>query len=85
LTESSKDNVAPRSKSNVDALRSLGALSTVGFAFVIAVCLGTALGYLIDRWLDTSPVFFLLGFAIGVIAGIRSVLRTVASASKHDG
>ena len=38
-----------------DTVRQLGALSTVGFSFVLAVVLGAGLGLLIDRWLGTSP------------------------------
>jgi ATP synthase protein I len=67
-----------------ETLRTIGALSAVGFAFVLAVVIGTALGYALDRWLGTSPWFFLGGFAVGVIAGVRSVFRTVASVSRRE-
>ena len=66
-----------------DTIRTIGALSAVGFAFVLAVVMGAALGYGIDRWLGTSPWFFLLGFFVGVVAGIRSVFRTVAAVSRR--
>ena len=39
-----------------DTVRQLGALSTVGFSFVLAVVLGAGLGLLIDRWLGHEPV-----------------------------
>jgi ATP synthase protein I len=67
-----------------ETLRTIGALSAVGFALVVAVVIGTALGYALDRWLGTSPWFFLAGFAVGVIAGVRSVFRTVASVSRRE-
>ena len=67
-----------------ETLRTIGALSAVGFAFVLAVVIGTALGYALDRWLGTSPWFFLGGFALGVVAGARSVFRTVASVSRRE-
>jgi ATP synthase protein I len=67
-----------------ETLRTIGALSAVGFAFVLAVVVGTALGYAVDRWLGTSPWFFLGGFAVGVIAGVRSVFKTVASVSRRE-
>jgi ATP synthase protein I len=65
-------------------LRSLGALSAVGLSFVIAILIGTALGYVLDRWLGTSPWLFLLCFFLGLAAGMRSVFRTVAAVSRRD-
>ena len=74
----------PANRPSGETLRTIGALSAVGFAFVLAVVMGAALGYAVDRWLGTSPWFFLVGFAVGVIAGARSVFRTVASVSRRD-
>jgi ATP synthase protein I len=65
-------------------LRSLGALSAVGLSFVIAILIGAALGYVLDRWLGTSPWLFLLCFFLGLAAGMRSVFRTVAAVSRRD-
>ncbi len=49
--------------------------------FVAGVLVGAALGWLLDRWLGTSPwgliVFLLLGFA----AGILNVMREAGLAS----
>ena len=59
-------------------VRSLGALSAVGLSFVFAIVLGAGGGYLLDGWLGTSPWGFLLGFALGVVAGIRNVFRASA-------
>jgi ATP synthase protein I len=67
-----------------DTVRTLGALSAVGFAFVLAVVMGTALGYGFDRWLGTSPWLFLLGFFVGVAAGALSVYRTVSAVSRRQ-
>ena len=69
---------------NGRTLRSLGALSAVGLSFVVAVVIGAALGYVLDRWLSTSPWLFLLCFFLGLAAGMRTVFRTVAAISKSD-
>jgi ATP synthase protein I len=45
------------------------------FTFAGAVLLGGGLGYLLDRWLHTKPVFMLLLGVLGFIAGIREVIR----------
>ena len=63
-------------------IRNLGLLSTVGFSFVLAVVLGAGCGYVLDRWLGTSPWLFLLLFFLGVIAGIRNVFRLVNRTSE---
>lgn len=66
-----------------ETIRTLGALSAVGFAFVLAVVMGAALGYALDRWLGTSPWLFLLGFFVGLLAGVRSVFKTVSAVSRR--
>jgi ATP synthase protein I len=58
-------------------MRQLGALSTVGLSFVLAIVLGAAAGYYLDRWLGTGPWMFLLFVIFGLVAGILNVYRTV--------
>jgi ATP synthase protein I len=58
-------------------MRQLGALSTVGISFVLAIVLGAAAGYYLDRWLGTGPWLFLLFVIFGLVAGILNVYRTV--------
>lgn len=65
-------------KSMADTMRTLGALSTVGFSFVLAIVMGAAAGYYLDRWLGTSPWLFFLFFLLGLAAGILNVYRTAA-------
>jgi ATP synthase protein I len=60
----------------ISTIKTIGALSTVGFSFVLAIVLGVAGGYYLDRWLGTSPWLFLLGFLFGLIAGVLNVVRT---------
>jgi ATP synthase protein I len=74
----------PFSKGTGRTVRTIGALSSVGLALVVAVVLGTALGYAVDRWLGTNPWGFLGGFVLGVVAGIRSLFRTVAAVDEHE-
>lgn len=53
--------------------------ATVGIMFPVATGLGFFLGYLIDGWLGTVPLFAIVGLLLGVVAAIRNLLRTVAS------
>jgi len=45
------------------------------FVLVSAVVVGGLLGFLLDRWLHTKPVFLLILGGIGFFAGVRDVLR----------
>ena len=48
------------------------------FVLVSAVVVGGLLGYFLDHWLHTKPVFFLVFGGIGFVAGVRDVLRRLA-------
>jgi F0F1-type ATP synthase assembly protein I len=57
------------------AIRNLGAMSTVGLSFVLAVVLGALAGIWFDGLLGTSPWLFLLFFFLGLLAGGINVYR----------
>jgi ATP synthase protein I len=61
-------------------LQLIAQLSTVGFAFVLAIVIGFGGGYLLDGWLGTKPWFSFLGFFLGLAAGILNVYRIMALA-----
>jgi len=64
-------------------VRTVGTLSAVGLSFVLAVIMGAGAGYVVDRWLGSSPWGFLLFFFLGVAAGILNVIR-VSNAYLRD-
>jgi ATP synthase protein I len=68
-----------RKDSNADAMRSFGALGSVGLSFVLSIVIGVGGGLLIDRWLATSPWGFFVGFFLGVAAGVLNVVRASKS------
>jgi len=47
----------------VQALRLLG----IGWFFAISIVGGMGLGFLLDGWTDTTPLFSLVGLAIGLL------------------
>ena len=65
----------------------------LGIAFRFATELGSALlvgaglGWLLDRWLHTTPIFLVIMFVLGAAAGILNVMRAAktlnAEAAKH--
>ena len=66
----------PEKKPLSETVRTIGALSTVGFSFVLAIVIGAYLGWVLDRWMGTSPWMFFLFFVLGLGAGILNVYRT---------
>lgn len=65
-----------------DTVRTIGALSTVGLSFVLALVIGVGAGWWLDERLGTSPWFFFIGFLLGLAAGVLNVVRVGRQAFK---
>lgn len=46
-----------------------------GYEFVASVMLSAVLGYFIDKWLGTAPLFLISLFLLGTCAGFLSIFR----------
>ncbi|MDX8377851.1 MAG: AtpZ/AtpI family protein [Mariprofundales bacterium] len=55
----------------------------VGTDLVASTMLGLGSGYLLDQWLDTRPIFLLIFFLFGAIAGFINIYR-VMGLDKQD-
>lgn len=64
--------------------RTVGALSSVGLSFVLAIVMGTWAGYWVDAQLGSKPVGFFVGFLFGLAAGILNVYRITSAALKDE-
>ena len=62
-----------------DQMKTLGALSTVGLSFVLALVIGVALGLWCDRQFGTSPWGMFAGFGLGFAAAVVNVYRATRS------
>jgi F0F1-type ATP synthase assembly protein I len=62
--------------STADTMRTIGALSTVGFSMVLAVVIGAGIGYFLMTRFGLGRWVFFLGFVFGVAAGIINIYRT---------
>lgn len=46
-----------------------------GVEFVVSIVVGGYLGYLLDQWLGTTPLFLILLFFVGCGAGFMTIFR----------
>ena len=54
-------------------IKLLAVVSTMGISMVLAIVIAIAIGYYLDKWFQTSPVFFLIFMVLGIIAGFRNI------------
>ncbi|MGB6199134.1 MAG: AtpZ/AtpI family protein [Candidatus Acidiferrales bacterium] len=55
------------------------------FVMVGSVIIGAALGYFLDRWLHTSPIFTLLLGGLGFAGGTYEVIRRLTGKRARGG
>jgi ATP synthase protein I len=65
-------------------LRSVSALASAGWAFALSILIGLGAGYLLDRWLGTTPWLFFAGLVLGFAAAVTNLFRAAAAASKPE-
>ena len=65
----------PDEDSPQETNRKSGLAYAAGFSLFAAVAGFTGLGYLIDRWFQTSPWFLVIGIVLGSIAGMYQFVR----------
>ena len=55
---------------------SLSVAMKMSTEFVAAVFVASFIGFYIDKWLETTPIFIIIFFIIGSVAGIFNVVRS---------
>jgi ATP synthase protein I len=70
------DRGRARRKGFADSMRVLGALSTVGISFVLAIVIGAGFGLFLMRRFGVGQWVFFLFFFFGLAAGVLNVYRT---------
>ena len=43
---------------------------------VVSCIVGAVLGWYMDKWLDTKPIFFIILLILGIISGIKTAINT---------
>jgi ATP synthase protein I len=50
-------------------------LAGIGFEFIAAILLFAGVGWLIDRWLDSSPWAIIIGVGVGFTIGLWNLIK----------
>lgn len=64
---------APGSKTATS--NALGKAYRMAIELVVSVAVGGAIGWYLDKWLETGPWLFIIFFFLGVAAGFRNVYK----------
>ena len=54
-------------------IKLLAIASTMGISMVLALVIAIIVGYYLDKWFQTSPLFFLIFMVLGIVAGFRNI------------
>jgi len=60
----------------------LGLAFRISTELVAAVFVATFIGYYLDKWLGTKPIFIIILFIVGIAAGIFNVVRSAKMINK---
>jgi ATP synthase protein I len=58
-------------------LARLSRLSSIGIAMILSTAIGYGMGFYLDKWLHTKPIFAIIFLIFGVIAGFLNAYRTI--------
>lgn len=62
----------------------MGQAMRIGIELVCGTGVGAGLGYALDRWLETLPLFLILGFLLGTAGGIATIARTTRAMNEME-
>ena len=78
------DEANPESTGKQDPKTSSGLMKAmrVGSDLVAGIVVGTVLGYYVDRWLGSEPLFLIAGLFLGAATVFRSMWRSAMGNTK---
>jgi ATP synthase protein I len=77
LTKNKYKSSLPQNNNNI-----IGMAFRIGIELVAAIFVATFIGYYLDKWLGTKPIFIIILFMVGVAAGIFNVVRSAKMINK---
>jgi ATP synthase protein I len=71
-----QDQKENKTRKTGDFIR-LTRLSSIGIAMILCTAIGYGMGFYIDKWFHTKPIFAIIFLIFGVIAGFLNAYRTI--------
>ena len=63
-------------------IKLMALVSSLGISMGLSIVIGIAIGYYLDKWFRTSPVFFLIFLMLGIVAAFRNIFVIMKRAEK---
>jgi len=79
-----KESKSPLQKNIAGVLREFGPYLTLGFQLAVAGALFLLIGIWLDGRFSTSPLWTLVGLAVGIAGGFIKFLRAVSEMEENE-
>ena len=73
-----------KNKKNNEYFENLLRASVVGLHLVSATFVGLLIGYFLDKWLDSKPIFTIIFLLFGIAAGYKNMYLEVKGIHKSE-
>lgn len=80
-----KDDAAKQTASSDEEKDDMRMGIRAGTELVVTIAAGTLIGYYLDQWLDTAPVFLIIFVLAGIGAGFFNIYRITEGAGSQVG
>ena len=71
-------------KKKIPYLDLMGDVGTIGLHLVGSTVIGLAMGYYLDKWLETRPWLTMFFLVMGIVSGFRHVFREAKRMQERD-
>jgi len=69
---------------NLPSTTAMGFAFRVGIELLAGLVVGAGIGWLLDRWLGTLPLFLVIFFFLGAAAGLLNVFRAAKEMNRDE-
>jgi ATP synthase protein I len=76
--------VSPRDAEKGKLVLQVARYSTLGLEMGLSAAVGIGIGYYLDKWLGTPPLFLIIFLVMGIIAGFRALYRALKRLQRED-